>query len=205
MSVPSAPTPDQPVAPLRQSGAWLLLAVFTLVWFANLDYRRLVHPDEGRYAEIPREMAVSGDWVTPRLDGIKYFEKPPLQYWLTATAYEAFGVHHWTARLWPALAGYLGVLSIGYVGLRLGGSSLGLYSAAALGGCLWYVLNAHILTLDAGLTLWMSVALGSLFIAQGPAASPRQTRWWMWVAWAAMALSTLSKGLIGIVLPGATL
>ncbi len=107
----------------------------------QLDYRRLVHPDEGRYAEIPREMVVSGDWVTPRLDGIKYFEKPALQYWLTAAGYEAFGVHHWTARLWPALSGYLGVLFIGYVGLRLGGPLLGLYSAAALAGCLWYVLN----------------------------------------------------------------
>ena len=205
MSVPPAPAPIRPLAPLTPRGAWLLLAVFTLIWFANLDYRRLVHPDEGRYAEIPREMAVSGDWVTPRLDGIKYFEKPPLQYWLTATAYKAFGVQQWTARLWPALSGYLGVLFIGYVGLRLGGSSLGLYSAAALGGCLWYVLNAHILTLDAGLTLWMSVALGSLFIAQDAATSPRESRWWMWVAWAAMALSTLSKGLIGIVLPGAAL
>src|SRR5204863_304007 len=83
---------------------------------------------------------------TPRLDGIKYFEKPALQYWLTAAAYEAFGIHQWTARLWPALAGFAGALFIGYVGFRLGGPRLGLYSAAALGGCLWYVLNTHILT-----------------------------------------------------------
>jgi len=183
----------------------VLLAVFTLIWFANIDYRRLVHPDEGRYAEIPREMIASGDWVTPRLDGIKYFEKPALQYWLTAAAYEAFGVHHWTARLWPALAGYLGVLFVGYVGLRLGGPTLGLYSAAALGGCLWYALNAHILTLDAGLTLWMTVGMGSLFVAQRAAATPGERRVWMWAAWAALAFATLSKGLIGIVLPGAAL
>ena len=195
MSVPPAPSPLRPLAPLTQRGAWLLLAVFTLIWFANLDYRRLAHPDEGRYAEIPREMTVSGDWVTPRLDGIKYFEKPPLQYWLTAATYEAFGVRHWTARLWPALSGYLGVLFIGYVGLRLGGPSLGLYSAAALAGCLWYVLNAHILTLDAGLTLWMNVALGSLFIAQRAAASPRETRWWMWAAWAAHGARDAVEGL----------
>jgi 4-amino-4-deoxy-L-arabinose transferase-like glycosyltransferase len=205
MSVPSVPTPDRPPAALTRRGVWILLAAFTLIWFANLDYRRLVHPDEGRYAEIPREMTVTGDWVTPRLDGIKYFEKPALQYWLTAAAYEAFGVHQWTARLWPALSGYLGVLFIGYVGWRLGGPLLGLYSAAALGGCLWYVLNAHILTLDAGLTLWMGASLGSMFIAQCAATSPRETRWWMWAAWAAVALATLSKGLIGIVLPGATL
>jgi 4-amino-4-deoxy-L-arabinose transferase-like glycosyltransferase len=205
MAVLPAPTPDRPAAPLTRRGALILLGVFTLIWFSNLDYRRLVHPDEGRYAEIPREMLVSGDWVTPRLDGIKYFEKPALQYWLTAAAYEAFGVHHWTARLWPALSGYLGVLFIGYVGLRLGGPTLGLYSAAALGSCLWYVVNAHILTLDAGLTFWMCLGLGSLFIAQRTAATPAAARGWMWTAWAALALATLSKGLIGIVLPGASL
>jgi 4-amino-4-deoxy-L-arabinose transferase-like glycosyltransferase len=183
----------------------VLLLVFTLIWFANLDYRRLVHPDEGRYAEIPREMIASGDWVTPRLDGIKYFEKPALQYWITAAAYKAFGVHHWTARLWPALAGYLGVLFVGYVGLRLGGPTLGFYCAAVLGGCLWYVANSHILTLDAGLTLWMTVGLGSLLVAQRAVGRHGERRAWMWAAWASLALATLSKGLIGIVLPGAAL
>ncbi len=190
---------------LRRRGAVALLLAFALIWFSNLEYRRLVHPDEGRYAEIPREMAASGDWVTPRLDGIKYFEKPALQYWLTAAAYEAFGVHHWTARLWPALSGFLGVLFIGYVGFRLGGATLGLYAAAVLGGCAWYVLNTHVLTLDAGLTFWMSCGLGALLIAQRADATPREERGWMLFGWAALALAVLSKGLIGIVLPGGAL
>ena len=63
---------------------WLLLAA---AWFATVPLRPLFDPDEGRYAEIPREMLVSGDWVTPRLNDLKYFEKPPLQYWATAAAY----------------------------------------------------------------------------------------------------------------------
>ena len=69
---------------------WLLilLAALTVAWFGSLDHRRLIKPDEGRYAEIAREMAASGDWVTPRLNGIKYFEKPPLQYWATAAAFK---------------------------------------------------------------------------------------------------------------------
>jgi 4-amino-4-deoxy-L-arabinose transferase-like glycosyltransferase len=192
------------VPPLTRRSAWVLFALFALVWFANLDYRRLVHPDEGRYAEIPREMVATGDWITPRLDGIQYFEKPALQYWLTAAAYRAFGVHGWTARLWPALAGFLGVLFIGYVGRRLGGPMLGLYGAAALGGCLWYAGNAHILTLDAGLTLWMTLGLGAFFIGQHTEDADRR-RVWMWTAWIALALATLSKGLIGIVLPGMAL
>ena len=62
--------------------AILAAACFALLWFANLQYRDLFQTDEGRYAEIPREMLVSGDWVTPRLNGLKYFEKPVLQYCL---------------------------------------------------------------------------------------------------------------------------
>ncbi|MEP6997074.1 MAG: glycosyltransferase family 39 protein [Betaproteobacteria bacterium] len=204
------PAPTDPVARshhglLSRSATIALVVAFAVIWFANLDYRRLIHPDEGRYAEIPREMVASGDWLTPRLDGIKYFEKPALQYWLTAAAYEAFGIHEWTARLWPALAGFAGVLFIGYVGYRLDGPLLGLYSAAALGGCVWYVLNAHILTLDSGLTLWMSVGFGALLIAQRAAANMREQRTWMLVASSALALAVLSKGLIGVVLPGASL
>jgi 4-amino-4-deoxy-L-arabinose transferase-like glycosyltransferase len=199
------PVVRSPDAALSRTASIALVLLFTLIWFANLDYRRLIHPDEGRYAEIPREMVASGDWLTPRLDGIKYFEKPALQYWLTAAAYEAFGIHQWTARLWPALAGFVGVLFIGYVGLRLGGPRLALYSAAALGGCIWYVLNAHILTLDSGLTLWMSVGFGALLLAQRSAAAEREQRIWMLIAWSALALAVLSKGLIGVVLPGASL
>ena len=77
----------------------LLVAVFALVWFGTLEHRRLINPDEGRYAEIPREMVATGDWTTPRLNDIKYFYKPPLQYWATAAAFTVFGEHHWTARL----------------------------------------------------------------------------------------------------------
>ena len=205
MSSTPAPAAVPPSVALSRRGAIALLLVFAFVWFCNLDNRRLLHPDEGRYAEIPREMVASGDWVTPRLDGIKYFEKPALQYWITAASYEAFGVHHWSARLWPALAGFLGVLFIGYVGRRLGGRALGLYGAAALAGCVAYALDAHLLTLDAGLTLWMTVGLGALFLAQRADATPRETRRWMWTAWAALALATLSKGLIGIVLPAGAL
>ena len=192
-------------APLSRRAAAALLLLFALIWFCNLDYRRLVHPDEGRYAEIAREMSVSGDWVTPRLNGIKYFEKPALQYWITAATYDAFGVHQWTARLWPALAGFVCVLFTAYVGLRLGGAQLGLYSAAALAGSVWHIVNAHFLTLDSGLTLWMGVGFGGLLIAQREDATPREQRFWMLVAWAALALAVLSKGLIGVVLPGGAL
>src|SRR5436190_24228463 len=86
------------------TGLWILLGV---LWLANLPLRPLFDPDEGRYAEIPREMAASGDWTTPTLNGLKYFEKPPLQYWATAGLYTMFGVHDWTARLWASSLAFL--------------------------------------------------------------------------------------------------
>lgn len=183
----------------------LLLLAALLIWFGNLEYRKLALSDEGRYAEIPREMAESGDWVTPRLNGIKYFEKPPLQYWATAAAYQLFGERHWTARLWSALTGLLGILLTGYAGRRLFGGNAGLYAALVLGSSLLYVFVGHINTLDMGLTFFMTLSLTGFLLAQRDAATPGENRLWMHVAWGAMALSVLSKGLIGIALPGAVL
>ncbi|MDP2879311.1 MAG: glycosyltransferase family 39 protein [Sulfuricella sp.] len=185
---------------------WLLLTLLmAAVWFGNLEYRKLVRPDEGRYAEIAREMATSGDWVTPRLNDIKYFEKPALQYWITAGAYRLFGEHHWTARLWSGLTGFLGIFFTAFAATRLFGREAGLLSAAVLGSSLLYTLIAHMNSLDMGMTFFMGGALMSFLLAQQDAASARANRLWMHVAWAALALSVLSKGLMGIVLPGAVI
>jgi 4-amino-4-deoxy-L-arabinose transferase-like glycosyltransferase len=74
-----------------------LVLVAAVLWFGTLGVRKLTAPDEGRYAEIAREMAVSGDWVTPRYNELKYFEKPPLQYWVTALAYRP---RTWCSNRW---------------------------------------------------------------------------------------------------------
>lgn len=184
---------------------WLLLAVVAVVWFSNLEYRKLIRPDEGRYAEIPREMVVSGDWVTPRLNGLKYFEKPPLQYWATAIAYEAFGEHQWTSRLWDALTGFAGILLVWFAGARLFGRAAGRYAALLLGSSLLYVLMGHINTLDMGVTFFLSLGIVGLLLGQQQDIDRRSRRNWMWLAWVALALAVLSKGLMGLVLPGAAL
>src|SRR5262245_64730276 len=81
----------------------LLLVVLAAGWLASLGARPLYKPDEARYGEIARAMAQSGDWVTPRLNGFRYFEKPPLQYWASAAALKLFGEHDWTIRLWTEI------------------------------------------------------------------------------------------------------
>lgn len=184
---------------------WILLALFTALWFSNLQYRHLVKPDEGRYAEVPREMVVSGDWVTPRLNGLKYFEKPPLQYWATAVAYEAFGQHPWTSRLWDALTGFAGILLTWFAGARLFGREAGRYAALILGGSFLYAGMGHVNTLDIGVTFFITLGIVGLLFGQDENLAAPARRNWMLLAWAALGLAMLSKGLIGIVLPGAAL
>ncbi len=191
---PPAKLPPRPVL-------WLVFAAIVALAFANLGSRDLLHPDEGRYAEIAREMAATGDFVTPRLNGLKYFEKPPLQYWITALAYRALGVHEWTARLWPAVAGLLAVAAVGVAGTMLGGPTLGAFAAVALAGTLWHAGMAQILSLDAGLACFLALAFGALVVAQQPERTAGSRRAWMWLGWAALAGATLSKGPVGLVLP----
>jgi 4-amino-4-deoxy-L-arabinose transferase-like glycosyltransferase len=183
----------------------VLGALLALLWFGGLGQRALQHPDEGRYAEIPREMLASGDFVTPRLNGLKYFEKPPLQYWATAAAYRVLGTSEWTARLWPALSTFGAILFIGYVGRRLSGRSLGAYAAAALAGTIGFIVGAQILTLDGGLTALLTVAFGAFVVAQEDGLPVATRRRWMALAWLALAAAALAKGPIAVVIPGGAL
>ena len=184
---------------------WLLalLAICALaVGIDNME-RPLANPDEGRYSEISREMAESGDWVTPRLNGFKYFEKPPLQYWATALSFKLFGENEYAARLYVALAGMLTVLMIGFTGWRIAGADTGLASMLVLASSPYFLALGGIVTLDMGLTLWTTATVCAFLLAENAAARPREQRAWMLAAWASMALAMLSKGLIGIVFAGA--
>ncbi len=189
---------------LSSTRAKIVLAVvlLALAWFVGLGHRDLFQTDEGRYAEIPREMLATGDWVTPRLDNLKYFEKPPLQYWATAVAYSLFGESNATSRLWTALLGFLGILMTAYTARRLFGARAAWCAALVLVGSVYYTVMGHFNTLDMGVSFFMSASLFGFLMAmqaeQGSAA-----RAFMYLAWAAAALATLSKGLEAVVLPGA--
>ncbi len=182
-----------------------LLLVIALLWFAALGHRELFDPDEGRYAEIPREMVQTGDWVTPRLNGLIYLEKPPLQYWITAAAYEVFGASPASARIWPALSGFFTLLLVWWTSRRIAGRTAGCIAALSLSGSLLFFAFGRVLTLDMGLTFFLSAAVCSLIASQDQRVSPA-ARWrWEQVMWAAMGLAFLSKGLVGIALPVMTL
>jgi len=186
----------------RHSLAWLLLA---LGWFATIQVRPLLDPDEGRYAEIPREMLVSGDWITPRFDDLKYFEKPPLQYWATAAAYQVFGVSEWSSRLWSCALAFACLPLVQAWVARLYGRESALAALVALGSSPYFVIIGHLNLLDAAFTFWLTVTVLGFTLAQGaPLGSPSERRW-MLAAWAAAALAVLSKGIVVGVLAGGAL
>src|ERR1700689_916484 len=183
---------------------WLILA---LLWFGPLDTPHLFEPDEGRYAEIPREMVASGDWITPRLDGIKYFEKPALQYWATAVAFRLFGEHAWSARLWPALCGFLGLLLTWALARSLYDQRSAALAVIIQASSLLYLAMARIATLDMSLSFGLQIALCALaLLAQRnpPPAGASRGRWRLPVLLGTgLALAVLPKGLVGVLIPGA--
>jgi 4-amino-4-deoxy-L-arabinose transferase-like glycosyltransferase len=180
----------------------LLLAVFVSI--GSLGGRKLANPDEGRYSEIAREMAASGDFITPRLNGLKYFEKPPLQYWATAITFKLFGVNEFTARLYTALSGLGAILLIAFVGWKLYDEKVAVLSALVLLSAPYFAALTEIVTLDMGLTFWMTLSLSGFLLGEASSHSRAAHRNWLIVAWAGAAGAVLSKGLIGVVFPAAT-
>ena len=208
-----APIRPQPqIAPASSQRLWLrviaalVVACVTFGWLDDIaEHRDLAKPDEGRYAEIPREMVATGDWVMPRLNGFVYLEKPPLQYWATAAAYRVFGVEYWVARLWPLATGFAGLIVLLLAAWRLFGGSVALASFCILTSALLYLLFAFVVTLDMGLTFFLSGTLLGFLLAQHRGSTLAERDNWMLIVWTSMALAVLSKGPIGILLPGLVL
>lgn len=194
----------------RQSGRvglWPLLIglAFVALWLFTLGSRALISPDEGRYAVLSLAMLQSGDWITPRLNGLLYFEKPPLQYWGGALAMALLGVSEFSARLWPGLAGLLTVGLLGHTAHRLWGARTGLLALLTGAGTSWILINSHFLSLDAGLCGALTLALCGFLLAQHAQAQGQARSDWMLAAWVGLAAAVLSKGLVGLLIPGAVL
>ncbi len=198
------------------------LAVFVAaLWLAILPSRPLFNPDEGRYAEIPREMLAGGDWVIPHLNGLAYIEKPPLQYWATALCLRLFGTNVFAARLYTALTALGALAAVWWVGRQLWSAGAAWRATAVLASLSLYPVLGQLLSLDMSLTFYMTVALAGFLFAQAGApadarlladarlaadarAAPR-ARTAMLIAWAATAGGVLTKGLIAAAIPAAVL
>jgi 4-amino-4-deoxy-L-arabinose transferase-like glycosyltransferase len=162
----------------------------------------LFEPDEGRYAEIPREMLARGEWVVPYLQGQPYLDKPPLLYWLVIGSYRLFGVHDWAARLVPALAVHAGILLTYLLGRRSLGERPAFWGALILSLAPGFMTMGRLLILDGLLSLWVLVSqLAGFEAVRG------QRLWWGWwlLAAGACGLGVLTKGPVIVVLVTAPL
>lgn len=184
------------------------VVVLALIFGALLAFRLgsapLANPDEGRYAEIPREMVASGDWVTPRLDGVPYFEKPPLAYWMVAACEEVLGPSEWSVRLAPALFALGGILATYGAARRIYGRDAGFWAAVILGTSLLYLALGHLLLIDVPLAALMGATLFCfiLGVREEPGAARRLLFYGLY---ASSALATLTKGLEGFLVTGAVM
>ncbi len=157
----------------------------------------LFEPDEGRYAQIPREMLERGEWIVPTLQGEPYLDKPPLFYWLVMLSYSVLGFSDGAARLIPALAMHGSVL----VGYCLGRCIVG--ERAAFWGALLLIVSpifigvGRLLTLDGVLSFWITLALLAAYLAQ--ATNRLNSIWWL-IAALACALGVLTKGPVALLL-----
>ncbi len=189
--------------PWRRDLLVLIFVVGALNLFV-LGRLPLANPDEGRYAQIPREMLAAGDWVTPRLNGIPYFEKPPLVYWAVGAAISVFGPGEFAVRLVPALFGLAGVLLTYAAARRLYGRGPGMIAALVLATTLLYFGLSRILLLDMAVSVLMAAALFCFLLGVREPPGARR-RWLFYGLYTAAALATLTKGLIGFLIPGAVM
>ncbi|MBC7962113.1 MAG: glycosyltransferase family 39 protein, partial [Steroidobacteraceae bacterium] len=178
----------------------LIMLVLGIPFLQYLGALPLIDPDEGRYAEIPREMLERWDFITPTLNYVHYFEKPPLLYWLNAASMRIFGLNEFAARLPSALCGLATVLTTYLTARWLYDRRTALISALILGTSAGFVLQSRIILTDMLLTFCLTAALGAFIVAASQEKHrDRALPWYLFYLFSALAV--LTKGLIGIVFP----
>jgi 4-amino-4-deoxy-L-arabinose transferase-like glycosyltransferase len=186
-------------------GNWKFNELLVVLFAASIFLISVISPPalmddmDSTQAQIARTMLQSGDWVTPRLDGVAYLEKAPLKYWLIAICYQIFGVHDWAARIPMAVC----VILLCWLTARVArwgiSPAAGFYSGVVLATCIGLFLFTRVLITDAMLTLPITFAIWAAMRAiDRDEANPRL---WAVGFWAAMAAAILFKGLIGAVFP----
>lgn len=202
--VSSELSPAQPVrsTQVRYSSLLIVGFLWLIIYFAGIFTPPLLDDVDSLHAEAAREMVQRHDWVTLYTDGIRYLEKAPLLYWGVAASYEVFGVHDWSTRL-PLMVGVLALLLATYwAGTVAYGERAGLWSAVVLATSLGPYIFTRFEIPDIIVALWLT--LGAVcFLLSLREEKPSRLACWGFAA--SCALNVLTKSLIGLVFPLATL
>ncbi|MDO9540806.1 MAG: glycosyltransferase family 39 protein [Kiritimatiellia bacterium] len=178
--------------------AWLAVIGISFAYLITIGSRGLNEPDEGRYAEIGREMAVSGDWLIPRLNGIEHFQKPPLIYWATAASIKIFGPHDWAVRLPSALAALLLIAATAWLGRELKDRDTGWLAGMIAASTFGVYLLGHLLTPDMLMAMCITVALAAMARFYRT-----KHKFFGYLVFLAAGLAFMTKGPMGFVVPAA--
>jgi 4-amino-4-deoxy-L-arabinose transferase-like glycosyltransferase len=181
----------------------LCAIVAAILYLPALGGPALLEPDEGRYAEIAREMVVSGDYVTPRDNWVRYFEKPPLVYWATAGSIRIFGADEFAVRLPAAVFSIGQVALVAALGELIFGASVGLLAALALALSPLFFGFARFATIDPALAFFLTAAMAAFYRDTQSREATVSSHRWLMVAATMLALGTLAKGPVAVVLGGA--
>jgi 4-amino-4-deoxy-L-arabinose transferase-like glycosyltransferase len=192
----SAAKPARPTAHRLPWAATALMTLAALFLFTNLGYP-LIDRDETRYAEIPREMIATGNWILPQLNFKPYYDKPPLLYWVCAASYQVFGISEWSARLVPAAASFLTILATLIFGTHCFGRRTGLLAASVLMLSIGFAFTSRYLLIDSLLTLLTTLSFSTAYVAMR--GDRIHLGWWL-VSSVCCGLAFLAKGPIALVL-----
>ncbi len=180
----------------------IYLGLFLVSFISYLLFSHLVpitDPVESNYVLTAKEMVVSSDWLSPRIYGNVWFDKPVFFYWLTAIAFKAFGFSDLAARLVPALFAGVGVVMVYWFLTKTTSQGAALLGALVMGTSLEYVLLAKFVITDMVLFVFNNAALAFFYLGY---TSVDDTKRWYFPMYASMAFAVLTKGPVGLLLPG---
>lgn len=177
---------------------WLsiLLLAFYCVWLGSYP---LFMPDEGRYSAVAREMLFTHDYITPRLDGIPFLDKPILYYWLQASAMKLFGVKEWALRFFPMLLAVINSIVLYICTRTCFNRRTAILTVMILSSMPLYFCGAHYANLDLEVAAFISMSIAS-FMTGLHLHSPNR-KYYFYAAYICASLAFLTKGMIGIAFP----
>ena len=180
----------------------LLFAIIIAFYLYGLGKLPLLGPDEPRYAQVAREMFLTGDLITPRLGGHTWFEKPALLYWMIAASFKVFGVSEWSARFGPALCGLLTIAAMWFVGREIDREEprgFAFWSVVVTASCLGLIVFSRAASFDVVITMTATWSLACFLLHELPAT--RNKRVLLAGFYVFVGFSLLAKGLVGVVIP----